>query len=135
MKIEVTRISDDTIETLGKLIVLNDQDANIFSCETLERPYKDNQHGISCIPKGVYTVVKVGASHIPYPHFAIQNVPNRDGICIHIVNFVTGLEGCIGVGVSIADINKDGEMDLSGSKIAFDKLFSLMPNEFKLVIK
>lgn len=135
MKIEITRISDDSTETLGKLHVLNENDVTVFSCSTLERPYKNNEHGISCIPKGLYTVIKTGVSHIPYPHFAIQTVPNRDGICIHACNYVGELEGCIAVGTAILDINKDGENDLSGSKDAFDKLFELMPNEFKLLIK
>jgi hypothetical protein len=135
VNIELTRNTDDGVETLGSLIVLDENDANIYSCKTLERPYKDNQHIISCIPKGTYTVCKTGPSHIPYPHFAVQNVPNRDGICIHKANYVGELEGCIAVGMSIADINGDGVLDLSDSHDAFDKLFALMPDQFQLIIK
>jgi hypothetical protein len=135
MKLELTRSSDDGIETIGNMIVLDDNDANVYQCATLERPYKDNQHGISCIPCGSYTVVKTGVSHIPYPHFAVQNVPNRDGICIHKANYVGELEGCIAVGMKIADINGDREADLSDSHDAFDRLYELMPDEFTLVIK
>jgi hypothetical protein len=149
MKIEITRETDQTIETKGKLIVLNDAGANVFQCVTLELPYKNNASQISCIPAGSYICKKVSASHIPYKHISVTNVPNRDGICIHCGNYaaLTILEiqegkhpdilGCVLTGNGFADINHDGILDIFGSHDAFTKLMKVLPdeNEFLLTIK
>lgn len=135
MKVEVTRNSDDGVETLGKLVVLNDSDAVVFSCDTLELPDKDNASQVSCIPKGTYICEKVGVSHIPYPHISITNVANREGICIHCGNFHTDVLGCIITGSAYSDINGDGEPDLVNSKDTFNKLMAILPQQFNLTIK
>lgn len=136
MKLEVIRKHPDNgIETLGKLYLSDDAGATHFTCDTLELPYKDNKHKISCIPPGTYHCKKVGPSHIPYPHIAVQNVSGRDGICIHKANYVSDLLGCIGVGTGLADINKDGQLDIINSTKTFDALMLLLPDEFQLVIK
>ena len=90
IKLRVTRQSDDHIETLGTLELFQTEQSTVvlFSCKTLERPDKGNAAQISCIPVGTYQWAKVPASHIPYEHIAIQNVPGREGICIHKGNFV-----------------------------------------------
>ncbi len=132
---EITRKPDDHTETLGDWRSLDENGATVFTCKTLERPNKNNAAGISCIPKAVYIVKKVGPSHIPYPHFSITNVSGRAGIAIHILNEFFQSEGCVGVGDSYGDINKDGEPDLLNSKKTFDHLYSIMPDEFKLTIK
>lgn len=135
-KLEVQRQSDNGIQTLGDLFVLDDKDATVFKCDTLELPYMNNQSRISCIPKGIYFCKKVAASKaIPYPHISIQDVPGRSGICIHKANYVTQLKGCIAVGASEVDMNKDGQKDVTSSGITFDKLMAVLPNEFKLTIK
>ena len=128
-QVDVYRKKDNGVETIGSLTF------GEFHCDTLELPYKDNQKRISCIPAGKYLCKKVGVSgHIPYPHIAITNVPNRDGICIHKANYVSDLLGCIGVGDGLADINKDGQIDIIKSGLTFDKLMALLPNEFTLNI-
>jgi len=127
--LEIYRKKDNGIETIGALTF------GEFHCDTLELPYKDNQHRISCIPAGKYICKKVTATaHIPYEHISVTNVPNRDGICIHKANYVSDLLGCIGVGEGIIDLNKDGQLDIIKSKLTFDKLMALLPNSFSLAI-
>ena len=134
MKLEIIRAHDDGIETIGNLFLQDDNGATIYKCVTLELPYKDNQHQISCIPCGSYTCKKVGVSHIPYPHISITNVPNGDGICIHKGNFKSDILGCVILGCGFADINKDGEPDLLNSGTTFDKFMECVPDEFQLII-
>jgi len=126
MKITVSRIGDLTIESKGNLSL----DSNPFKCPTLELKWADNAQGLSCIPPGIYTWNKVGPSHIPYPHIAINGVPGREGICIHYGNFAAGAHidilGCILVGSSYADINGDGIPDIVNSKATFEKLMGLL---------
>lgn len=136
MKAKLTRSSDRTDEKQGKWISINDHDAVMFSCLTLERPWLNNTKGISCIPTGTYICVKVPATeHIKYPHISVTNVSNRSGVCVHIFNEFFQSEGCIGVGSSWGDINKDNIPDLLHSGDTFKSLMSVMPDEFLLTIE
>lgn len=136
MTVEVIRQSDNGTETLGDLLVFNEQRAVVFKCDTLELPDKNNQRMISCIPKGKYICVKVSATtNIPYQHISISNVPMRSGVCIHKANYVNQLRGCIAVGGSEVDINKDGQKDMTDSGKTFDNLMKILPYSFTLTIK
>lgn len=133
--ITVLREPGQDKQTTGRLdAVRNGTEHMNFLC--LERPWLNNQKGVSCIPIGIYPWEKVLASrHIPYPHIAIQNVPGRDGVCIHIGNYVTNVEGCIIIGLSFVDINKDGLQDLTDSTVAFHKLMEFLPDSGTIEIK
>ena len=134
MKVQIIRYKDDTVQTLGKMYVVDDNGATILTLDTLELPYKDNQHDISCYPVGTYNCKKVPASHIPYEHIAIENIPNRAGCCIHIGNYHTDILGCTIVGNGLMDINSDGELDLMNSGKAFASLMAIVPDEFQLIV-
>lgn len=134
IKLFHVRRPDDGIQTLGDYY-LKDGDQVIFACKTLELPFKGNKQNISCIPAGVYKVRKLSNSpNIPYPHFEIMNVAGRTGIKIHRITYVKDLLGCTGVGMSLADFNKDGVMDIAQSKVALDKLLELCPDNFEIEI-
>jgi hypothetical protein len=113
-----------------------DGDKMLFSCETLELPWKDNQPDVSCIPVGNYTGIKVDATiRIPYQHISIPNVHMRSGICIHKANYASELRGCIAVGAYPLDMNKDGQLDVTNSSDTFNKLMKILPTVFEVVIK
>lgn len=136
MNLLLTRKADDHTETTGLLILISEFGNTLFKCVTLERPDKGNANGISCIPKGTYICIKIPATeHIPYEHILVQNVSGRAGICIHIANYVSQIQGCIVVGDSFGDLNHDGEPDVLNSKKTFDELMELLSKEFKLVIQ
>jgi hypothetical protein len=68
--------------------------------------------------------------------YEITSVPKRSGIRIHIANYFTQLLGCIALGMGFADINKDGQTDITSSKVAINKFNQLMGGKpFKLIIK
>jgi hypothetical protein len=110
-------------------------------CKTMELPLViDPKTGlsarnISCILEGMYRVKKEAftVKH-PYPHFRIPDVPGRSGILVHRITYVKHLRGCIGVGTSFADHNRDGVPDIAGSSIALQKLYDTLPDEFLLNI-
>ena len=61
--------------------------------ETLERPWLDNQVGVSCIPSGIY---KFKRDHYgKHQWFSLLDVPGRTFIEIHPGNKVSHSEGCI----------------------------------------
>ena len=132
----ITRQYEPNKQTKGSLSMKG------FKCNTLELPYLDNQHRISCIPEGTYTVVKRLSDRFD-EHFHILNVPNRDLILIHSGNFVDSAnpdtqlpdtKGCILVGSEFRDLNNDGILDLSYSRPILAILFKRLPNKFKLRI-
>ncbi len=125
-------------ETFGDLTATHN--GLSFSCKTLELPWLNNQHNISCIPKGTYTCTFTRSLKYPLGTYEVQKVPNRSGIRIHVGNYATGshtdIQGCILLGNNFADINIDGYKDIVNSKITFN-LFNTFFNKepFTLEIK
>ena len=130
-KIEVIRTFHDSKETLGAdSRITGDNGETVFSFVTMELPDKHNERRESCIPAGRYFYKKVLASNaIPYEHLLLQNVSVRDGICVHRGNYFFNSKGCILVGKTFADINKDGEQDITSSKDTLDRILLLIPDE------
>lgn len=114
--------------TLGTLYI----NANIF--HTIERPWLDNRTNISCIPKGVYTVLDLpkSASGKYRNVYHLQDVSNRSGILIHNGNLVTHSKGCIILGMKSGTLG--GKQAVLQSKSAMRKLNKIAPNGFKLVL-
>jgi hypothetical protein len=128
MKITLKRLSDDGVQTLG---ILTNVTGKVY--QTLELAWKKNAKQISCIPKGIYKVRKRTSAKYG-EHFHILNVPNRDFILCHHGNYHTDILGCILVGKGLLDINKDGRLDVTGSRQAMKELLSTLPKEFELEI-
>lgn len=126
-KIYLKRYSDDGIQTLGKIAV----GMQIF--HTLELPWRDNRRRISCIPKGEYRVTKHSSPKFG-KSFWVREVPGRSEILIHAGNYYTDILGCILVGTGKMDINGDGNPDVTSSRLAMNKLYDILPDEFNLVI-
>lgn len=131
LSLEIIRYPDkDKVQTTGEFHVIGAD----FSGKTIELEYNDNKKRISCIPPGAY-IVKKRISKKYGNHFHITDVPNRDFILIHSCNYSRQLLGCIGVGDAFVDLDLDGLKDITNSKKTLSKLYSIMPNQFKLVIK
>ena len=115
MKLELKRICRKETYTIGKLYI----DGEYF-CDTLEDPDRDTNRngqfdgeevkkpGITAIPNGTYKVTL----NVKSPKYAkraaykrclgylprLLNVPDFDGVLIHIGNTAADTEGCILVG-------------------------------------
>lgn len=61
---------------------------------TLERPWIDNQVGLSCIPQGLYTCERVRSPKFG-DTFEVTGVPGRSHILFHKGNTIEDTEGCI----------------------------------------
>ena len=125
MKILIERADYGDKQTIGKLYLLNSLNEVIEEFWSLELPNKDNQRRISCIPEGVYKARK----HKSPKHglsLWLQDVPNRSEILIHKGNYHTDILGCILIGSDLADINRDGYLDVINSKNSINKLMSLI---------
>ena len=145
IKVVIERVYLPT-ETLGSWYINGE-----MICKTMELPWKENQNNISCIPEDTYLVTKeppipkddpntpedesLGRKARSYWHFRLHNVPKRKGILVHLITYVSGLLGCIGVGMKFADFNKDGVPDIENSSKALELLVSLLPDTFYLTIR
>lgn len=135
MKVEILRTYLEK-ETLSTLNVIDHLDLIIFQCKGLEPPDKGNQHNISCIPEGTYFVHKELTSHgHSYPHFRVDNVPDRGGILWHGGNYFHDTLGCLLVGDSFGDRDKDGLLDVLNSRETLRKLYEILPDRFEAKYK
>jgi hypothetical protein len=94
-------------------------------CFTLEPPLTfDGQQNApfkTCIPEGVYTVVRKMSLHFEMVVPALANVPGRTAIEIHPLNRPDQTNGCIGVGLQWIHAPEVGMSDL-----AFADLMSVL---------
>ena len=133
MRIEIRIIESTEKERLGVGSVIDERGNVVFTFCTLELPYRNNQRQISSIDLGKYRVRKRFSEKYGN-HFELISVKNRDKILIHVANFVRELKGCIAVGSAHKDIDNDGTKDLINSRKTLNKLNSIMPYEFELII-
>ena len=106
--VKLQRVSHSHTSTVGVLSV------NGFRCVTIERPWKSNEPYVSCIPAGVYTILKGYYNAGGYAAFEVQDVPNRTEIKIHAANKASQLSGCIAPGKEI--VCMDDEVAVSSSR-------------------
>ena len=106
--------------TIGWLVV----GGTVF--RTMERPWKNNESNVSCIPSGVYPVDSLPQSSSGKYHnvFHVKDVPDRTGILIHNGNLVSHSKGCIILGLRKGYIG--GEPAVLASRIAINKLNSII---------
>ena len=109
------RDDQDAMRTLGAMF-----DGEERLVETLELPWLDNKHNISCIPEGVYQCeLRYSPKHGRFVYW-IMGVPDREDVEIHIGNFVQNTLGCVLVGTS------RGDNVIFKSQLAFRKFMSHM---------
>ncbi|MEB3379582.1 DUF5675 family protein [Flavobacterium psychrophilum] len=119
--------------TIGKLQLFNAGNKMIYECYTMELPYNDNQHAISCIPAGSYEVIsnispKFGEGYL------VKNVINRSSILFHTGNYPRDTHGCLLVADNYDLKNPYENSSLINSKRAMNRLLSLNVKNFTLKI-
>jgi hypothetical protein len=106
-----------TISHMGKLI-----------CYTLERPWRNNERGVSSIPTGSYTVVPHSGPRFKNV-WRLENVPGREAILIHAGNSIADTQGCILVGL------QPSPNGVSQSQAALTMLRRILPEKFILEVE
>lgn len=110
--------------------------------KTVERPWKNNQAGISCVPEGEYDLIphnspKFGDCYVleaPSLGVTIYGPSQRTHILFHAANKPSQLEGCIAPGMNFGVVGD--EWAVLDSRIALDCLMAHLGGErAKLIIK
>ena len=101
--IEITRFALLPDRTLGKAVY----GEHVFW--TIEKPWKDNQPYVSCIPEGYYRLGRRNSPRFGPNVWEVLEVPNRTHILLHVANTADDVVGCIGLGSSVwADLGGVG---------------------------
>jgi hypothetical protein len=126
MKIHLHRYRQDYNQTLGTLSVIAEDGSPITSMVSLERGWRHNRRGVSCVPKGEYEIVLEYSPRFRMMLWELKGVPDRSEIKIHAANYWSQLNGCIGVGLKTGLINDDNYRDVLNSKLALKRLHLAM---------
>lgn len=126
---ELVRVAQNDIAVYGVLV----NGLTPFAV-ALERPWRNNRVGESCIPAGTYECKRVLSPKFGVT-FEVTNVPGRSAILFHKGNIDDDSHGCILVGESFNPVL--GKPGISDSGHAFAEFLSLlkMANSFPLVVR
>jgi hypothetical protein len=116
MELELRRTELGTNYSIGELKI-----NSVYFCDTLEDAVRENKiPGETAIPRGTYKIDFYKSNHyksyMPY----LIDVPNFNGIMIHIGNTVEDTRGCILVGKHYSGNT------ISDSTVIFKELYDLL---------
>ncbi len=120
---------------------LCDENGNAI-LKAVERPWKNNAAGISCVPEGTYDLVphnspkfgKCYALEAPNLGVTIYGPSQRTHILIHPANTADQLEGCIALGMNFGVVNNNWAVVDSRIAVAY-LMVHLDGEKAKLVIR
>lgn len=117
----ITRHHGDKNQTTGVCTIVDVNGFPLFASISLERGWRNNERMISCIPKGSYEIKHEYSNRFKKNLWEIKGVKYRSECKFHSANYWHQLNGCIALGVSPTDINKDGYLDITSSKSTMNK--------------
>ena len=132
MKAVSIRLDSDDKQTLSEMHFYDGLKL-LLTLKVLELPDRGNARSISRIPAGRYRCILRWSKKYGW-HFIVLDVDGRDYILIHFGNFYRDTEGCLIVGNSFTDIDKDGHLDVTSSRKTMKRILSLPGDEFELII-
>lgn len=121
MNVLITRDDITQTHSFGMCYVFDEQKNLLFSSFSLERGWRDNQNNISCLPAGNYPLVYEYSDRFKKNLWEIKESGHRKECKFHTANYWYQLNGCIALGDSRADINNDGELDITNSGKTLEK--------------
>ena len=134
---EIVRVFGRPDGTFGILSVGDERTIAGFNpiCLTCERPWLGNQRGISCIPTGQYTCLRVNSPKFG-DTFEVTGVPQRSEILLHRGNIDDDSHGCIILGENFAPWTT-GQLSIASSYNAFAEFLHEMKDQdsFSLTIR
>ena len=126
-------------QILGHLMVVENLPSKasrlIFECKTLELDWNNNEKNISATPTGYYNLRYEYSGRFKRKLWELKGVPNRSECKIHVANFSSQLQGCIGVGDMFTHLNGDSHLDLRNSSNTLNRLHEIMKNQTESTIR
>ena len=128
---ELNRYKYTSDSTIGDLYITKDG-KQLYNCKTLEdtvRPADIKVKGHTAIQEGVYNMVFDYSPTFSRMLLRLLNVPNFEGVRIHIGNFIEDTDGCILVGQYTKNNN------VHSSALALEAIDDIIKNETEFIIK
>jgi hypothetical protein len=129
---DTSTIGELSIDGIFECYILEDTDRGLKETMSLADSIKIKKKGITAIPYGTYKIVvtkserfsKMKGKSVYLP--ILLNIPNYEGVRIHIGNKPEDTEGCL------LPARKKGKNLVSESTIAFNKLNDKINNALKV---
>jgi len=117
--VELIRFAFFDDRTIGRL----EHDGQFFW--TVEKPWKNNEPFVSCIPAGTYSMGLRDSPKFGPNTWEVLDVPNRSHILFHVGNHSSDVVGCIALGDSLFS-NLEG---VGNSRKAVDRFKELLAGQ------
>lgn len=144
MDLELVRFGSTPYGTFGKLLIPQGPDIRKFY--TVERPWLDNEVGVSCVPLGEYgliwlpTTTPVPAKYNGHTWYLEGDTvglepgqKQRSRVAVHIGNTMADLRGCIAPGANLTSL--EGAWGVGRSRASMDDIYALLgPEHHRLTI-
>lgn len=121
-------------QSIGDLTITIDG-VVVFRAKTLERGWRNNQRGESCVPVGVHPIELEYSHRFKKDLWELKNVPGRSECKFHAANYWKQLNGCIALGKYHKDINYDGLTDVTSSGETMKKFHKTLSGYKKLTLR
>jgi len=107
----------------------------IFECKSIELEWNNNKQNESCVPAGFYNLEVEYSNRFNRELWELKGVPGRSEAKIHVANFYTQIQGCIGVGDMHINLNDDNIPDVRNSTETLERFHKVMSPHQKSTIK
>lgn len=132
MKVDIYRFYADKNQTSGVAIVTNDDGFPLFTALSLERGDNGNKKNESAIPAGTYKMVFEYSPKFDCNLWEIKGVEGRSECKFHPANYWHQINGCIALGLTYSDINKDGYKDVTNSKDMINEFHKVLEGQTEI---
>jgi len=132
-QIKLKRYPSEKVQTRGNFTLFVNG-TEVYKGVTLELPWLNNQHQISCIPVGAYPLVNWQSAKFGFC-LRVCDVPNRDAILCHAGNYHENTHGCVLFGDKFTDLDKDGYLDITNSRLTINNILALIEGDGVLIIE
>lgn len=123
--IRIHRYWQDENQTSGACTILINGFPE-FSALSLERGWRNNERGVSCVPAGEYSLKLEYSPKFRMKLWELKAVPNRSECKFHAANYWFDLQGCISLGLKSKDMNKDGYRDITNSRLTMNHFHKIL---------
>ena len=130
----ITRYKVTYNYSLGFCFIKHEDGLIDYIGASLERGWRDNQNGVSCVPEGNYLLKLEYSSRFRKNLWELKDVPHRAECKFHSANYWNQLNGCIALGNKHVDINKDGDPDVTSSRETMTLFHNIMKGDTARVI-
>ena len=133
--VKIHRFWQDENQTSGTCVILDENNYPTFSSLSIERGWRNNENGVSCIPIGTYELKLEYSNRFRQKLWEVKGVPGRAECKFHAANFWYQLEGCIALGLRSKLLNSDYYRDITNSKDTMDAFhMALKPYDSAILI-